>query len=158
MVKEAGKSLKELMAVKRLLQLKGRCTEDIYSDLLMEFNGTPYVWGCATPAASDCSGSICCVLNTLFNTHRRYTAQVLYMRFFTKIEQTEGIKALFFMEKKSGNILHVCGEINSSQFMNVSSIERYKCGTVRTLSELEAMYPDFILLERTLDVGEWCNE
>ena len=56
----------------------GLCDEEIFSNLLGEFNGTPYVWGGGTTEGSDCSGTVCAALNAMTGRERRVTADALY--------------------------------------------------------------------------------
>lgn len=137
------------------LYAEGAGEREQYETLLIIFAGTPYVWGGSTPSGSDCSGSVCCVLNTIYGTKIRVTADTLFRRYFIRRGGYGcGITALFFLDK-DGKAVHVAGSIGDGAFMNVSSREPALCGMARTREEMEILYRDFRMEERSLDTGVW---
>ena len=137
---------------------KNTCSSlrSFYGDLLLEMADVPYVWGGSSTLGSDCSGSLCYALNGVFGTDLRYTADTLYKRFFTRREiYNDSLKAVFFIDREQDKAVHVAGCIGGSFYMNVSSIERGKKGTIRNLKALRDLYPDYSMDLRALDEDAW---
>ena len=136
------------------LRKEGLSSERIFSALLEEFNGTPYVWGGESLDGSDCSGTVCASLNALFRKRIRVTADSLFRHYFTqRPEDYGGIQAAFFLDE-TGTAVHVAGYMGAGLFMNKSSLER-NGGTPRTLADLRAIYSPFLLVRRKLEEKRW---
>ena len=156
--------MRYLRAYAQKLRSEGKSNAEIFMKLLLEFTGTPYVWGGATTEGSDCSGTVCTALNALFERERRVTADELYRRFFThpflelphNLAQSyeQRIHALFFLDE-TGRAVHVAGYIGKGFYMNESSLEPLKCGTRRTYTELRQRYPQLLLVRRHYTEGPW---
>ena len=101
------KAEEELLAYAKTLERQRFTSKEVFQYLLLEFCGTPYVWGKATTEQSDCSGTICACLNALYRTQRRVNADTLYRTCFTRTPvRYEGIQALFFLDN-TGRAVHV---------------------------------------------------
>ena len=136
------------------LKINGFSREEVFKLVLAEFNGTPYIWGGCNCEGSDCSGTVCTSLNALFDKRIRVTADSLFRNYFTKpAEGYEGIQAAFFLNAE-GKAVHVAGYMGDGLFLNESRLET-NGGTGRTLKELKAMYPAFILVRRKLEENRW---
>lgn len=134
---------------------QGLSEKEVFQYMMLEFCGTPYVWGASTTEGSDCSGTVCASLNALYGTDTRTTADMLYRTCFTKAPvQGEGIQAVFFLTKE-GKAVHVCGSAGYGDYMNESSHEENKCGTLRTLGELKQRYAWLTPVVRMLDTEAW---
>ena len=149
------KAEEELLAYAKSLEKQHFTSKEVFQYLLLEFCGTPYVWGAATTEQSDCSGTVCACLNALFRTEKRITADTLYRTYFTKEPlRYEGIQALFFLDGE-GRAVHVCGYAGKGDYLNESSKEENKCGTLRTEAELIAKYYWLTPVRRMLNREEW---
>ena len=136
------------------LRKKGLPNDEIFHSLLAEFNGTPYIWGGSSIDGSDCSGTVCACLNAIFGKRIRVTADSLYKKFFTKeAKGYDGIQAAFFLDE-GGKAVHVSGYMGEGLFLNESRIEK-NGGRPRTLCELKAMYPSFLMVRRKLEEKRW---
>lgn len=136
------------------LRKKGLPNDEIFHRLLAEFNGTPYIWGGSSIDESDCSGTVCACLNAIFGKRIRVTADSLYKKFFTKeAKGYDGIQAAFFLDA-GGKAVHVSGYMGEGLFLNESRIEK-NGGRPRTLYELRAMYPSFLMVQRKLEEKRW---
>jgi hypothetical protein len=148
-------SLEFMEKLRSQLYVEGAGEREQYETLLTIFAGTPYAWGGSTPSGSDCSGSVCCVLNTIYGTKIRVTADTLFRKYFIRRGgYGSGITALFFLDKE-GKAVHVAGSLGDEAFMNVSSREPAECGMARTREEMEILYHDLRMTERSLDTGVW---
>ena len=49
-----------------------------FGSLITEFDGVPYKWGQSSLVSSDCSGTVCYVLNLIYDTCLRFCADELY--------------------------------------------------------------------------------
>lgn len=149
-------SLLHMETIKTMMKNNGFKDAVIYKDLLSCFEGTPYILGEETPASSDCSGSVCCTLNVLYNKNIRVTADDLYKKYFTETDTgDDAICALFFIDR-TGVAVHVAGRMADDFFMNVSSMEPKKCGTIREFCEFKELYPSRWRTElRSLRQGAW---
>ncbi|MBQ7753876.1 MAG: C40 family peptidase [Treponema sp.] len=149
--KEAQKSLENYSD---FLEAQGCGKEEMFHNLLAEFNGTPYVWGDESTESSDCSGTVCASLNALYKKNVRVTADSLYRNYFTSpAEDYDGIQAAFFLNKE-GKAVHVAGYMGRGLFMNESSLEA-NGGTPRTMGELKRMYSSFLFTRRKLKEEQW---
>ena len=138
------------------LMFSGDATDEAVDLINYAFTliGTPYVWGGSSTEGSDCSGAVCASLNALFGKRIRVTADSLFRNFFTKkAEYHDGIQAAFFLDE-SGKAAHVSGYMGEGLFLNESRIEK-NGGTSRTLGELKAMYPSFLMVRRRLEEKKW---
>ena len=143
-----------LCSYARELRAKGLKNEEIFHTLLVEFNGTPYIWGSSSIDGSDCSGTVCASLNAVFGKEIRVTADSLFRNFFNeKADCYDGIQAAFFLNE-SGKAVHVAGYMGEGLFLNESRIEK-NGGTPRTLGELKAMYSPFLMVRRKLGEKAW---
>lgn len=146
---------KELRDYAMQLERQGFTEKEIFQYLLLEFCGTPYVWGGSTTEGSDCSGTVCASLNALYGTTKRTTADMLYRTCFTKEPvRGAGIQAVFFLTTE-GKAVHVCGSAGYGDYMNESSHEENKCGTLRTYTELARMYYWLTPVVRMLNTEAW---
>ena len=137
-----------------MMRKDGCGRDELFHNLLAEFNGTPYVWGGEDTEGSDCSGSVCASLNALFKKNIRVTADTLYKKYFTQEPKDYGgIQAVFFLDS-TGRAVHVCGYMGQGLFMNQSSLEK-NGGTPRTLSDLKRMYSKFLITRRSLREDKW---
>ena len=133
----------------------------IFSLLLQEFCGTPYVWGGSSLNGADCSGAVCACLNALYKASIRVNADTLFKKYFTESFDTpslsssgsEGVAAIFFLNEER-RAIHVVGYMGSGLYMNESSLEK-NGGTVRSLEELLNMYKRFAPVHRLLKSGRW---
>src|SRR5574344_492979 len=149
------KAEEELLAYAKALEGQRFTSKEVFEYLLLEFCGTPYAWGKATTEQSDCSGTVCACLNALYRTERRVNADTLYRTCFTsKPVGYEGIEALFFLDR-TGRAVHVCGYAGNGDYLNESSKETNKCGTLRTEAELIAKYSWLTPVRRVLSKEAW---
>ena len=132
----------------------GFCAADVYKHILMEFYGTPYVWGGSSPQGSDCSGSVCSAMSLATGKNVRVTADVLFRNFFTedaKIFYKERfLYAAFFLDE-NGKAVHVSGW-SLGMFMNVSRSEPGQKGNWRTEAELRRLYPHLLMIKRGMKI------
>jgi cell wall-associated NlpC family hydrolase len=149
------KAEEELLEYAKMLEDQHFTDDEAFQYLLLEFCGTPYVWGKATTEQSDCSGTICACLNALYRTQRRVTADTLYRICFTRTPvRHEGIQALFFLDS-TGRAVHVSGYAGNGDYLNESSKETNKCGTLRTEAELIKKYSWLTPVRRVLSKEAW---
>lgn len=132
----------------------GVCAADVYKHILMEFYGTPYVWGGSSPQGSDCSGSVCAAMSLATGKNVRVTADVLYRRYFTEEVtnscQENTLCAMFFLDG-SGRAVHVAG-LCEGMYMNVSRCEPNGAGNFRTAAELMRLYPHLTMKNRGMSI------
>ena len=138
-----------LMKCAQILRGEGCMPSGIFRGLLKEFCGVPYVWGGDSLDGCDCSGSVCCALTFAYGKEIRTTAHILYRQYFTAPPEPRGTEAVFFIDR-TGHAVHVAGCAGEDLFMNESSAEYRKCGTLRNERELRAMYPQFTMVRRSL--------
>ncbi len=137
----------------------GETEKDILRELLSMYIGVEYFWsGSSVENGADCSGTCCSVLNAIYGTHIRVTADSLYRNFFTRDDKghADAIKAAFFINE-DGKAVHVATHMGDGKYLNMSSIEDGKCAHVRTLMELRHMYSTFRMEVRVLDLKKWLN-
>ena len=134
----------------RRLREEGCTAGEIFRTLLVEFCGTPYVWGGSSLDGCDCSGSVCAALSCAFRKELRVTAHDLYRDYFTREAGSGGIEALFFLDRE-GHAVHVAACAGNGRYMNESSAEINRCGTLRCAAEMKVLYPRFTMVRRALD-------
>ena len=132
----------------------GFSAADVYTYILMEFYGTPYVWGGSSPQGSDCSGSVCSAMSLATRKNIRVTADTLFKDFFTediKIFNKESfLYAAFFLDENE-KAVHVSGW-SLGMFMNVSRREPGQKGNWRTEAELRRLYPHLLMIKRGMKI------
>lgn len=132
----------------------GFSRKEVFEHILMEFDGTSYVWGAQSPKGSDCSGSVCTALSLATGKPVRVTANTLYRDFFTEdaADLSDGnlLYAAFFLDKK-GKAVHVAGWCGG-KYMNVSSREPNESGNFRTGAELMRLYPHLKMRKRGMRI------
>ena len=132
----------------------GFSVADVYTHILMEFYGTPYVWGGSSPQGSDCSGSVCAAMSLATGKNVRVTADELYRRYFTEdvtnSRRESTLCAASFLDG-SGRAVHVAG-LCEGMYMNVSRFEPNKAGNFRTAAELRRLYPHLLMLKRGMKI------
>ncbi|MCR5290244.1 MAG: hypothetical protein K6E51_09660 [Treponema sp.] len=149
------KRMQAYIQTARSLQEELARPKDQYAMLLPHFVDTPYRHGEESIDVSDCSGSVCAVLNTVYNRQIRVRADDLYKYYFTKplYKDTDDIAAVFFVDTQD-KAVHVAGRICANEYMNVSSVEKAG-GRIRTLESLLYMYSDYKPVLRILQDGIW---
>ena len=132
----------------------GFSAAEVYTHILMEFYGTPYVWGGSSPQGSNCSGSVCSAMSLATGKNVRVTADVLFKNFFTedaKIFYKERfLYAAFFLDENE-KAVHVSGW-SLGMFMNVSRREPEQRGNWRTEAELRRLYPHLLMQKRGMRI------
>jgi len=145
----------ELVEYALRLEHAGAGEKERFFALLQEFTGTPYVKGGTSIDYADCSGTVCAALNALLHKDIRTTAHGLYTSVFTKpFRQQDSIHAVFFLNSEH-RAVHVAGYIGEGLYLNESSDEPNKCGTVRTLAQLRRLYPSFLMVRGELRRDAW---
>lgn len=132
----------------------GFSAADVYTHILMEYYGTPYIYGGQSPDGSDCSGSVCSAMSLATGKNVRVTADELYRRYFTEdvtnSRRESTLCAAFFLDK-SGRAVHVAG-LCEGMYMNVSRFEPNKAGNFRTAAELRRLYPHLTMKNRGMRI------
>jgi len=132
----------------------GFSQKKVYEHILMEFYGTPYIYGRQSPDGSDCSGSVCSAMSLATGKNVRVTADTLFKDFFTedvKIFNKESfLYAAFFLDE-NGKAVHVSGW-SLGMFMNVSRREPGQKGNWRTEAELRRLYPHLLMIKRGMKI------
>lgn len=148
------KDFKRLSEYAGELFAAGFTRKEVYEHILMEFDGTPYVWGGQSPMGSDCSGSVCTAMSLAAGKAVRVTADGLFREFFTKVAADFSDKtllyAVFFLDEK-GKAVHVAGWCGG-KYMNVSSREPNKSGSFRTGTELMRLYSHLTMIKRGMRI------
>jgi murein DD-endopeptidase len=100
-------------------QFEGMTEQDKFIYFLLLQLGSPYGWGKENPEASDCSGAVCLALYAATGLLIRTTADDLYRRVFTKVNpRPTDIRAVFFVEGKTGRAIHTAGLVDDSTVLN----------------------------------------
>lgn len=148
------KNFSELSEYAEELFAAGFTRKEVYEHILMEFDGTPYVWGTQSPKESDCSGSVCTAMSLATGRAVRTTADGLYKEFFTEdaadLSDGKFLYAAFFLDKH-GRAVHVAGWCDG-KYMNVSRCEQNETGNFRTGAELMRLYPHLKMVKRGMRI------
>jgi murein DD-endopeptidase len=104
--------------------------------LLLQY-GSPYAWGKENPEGSDCSGAVCMALYAATGLLVRVTADDLYRRVFTQVKpKTTDIRAAFFVEGKSGKVIHTAGLVDDGVILN----SQEPVARIRSLERVSAWF------------------
>jgi murein DD-endopeptidase len=104
--------------------------------LLLQY-GSPYRWGEENPEGSDCSGAVCMALCAATGLLVRTTAEDLYRRVFRVVKPTgKMIRAAFFVEGKSGKVIHTAGLLGDGVVLN----SQEGGARVRSLEDISAWF------------------
>ena len=125
------KNFEQLREFAEELFQNGFSAADVYTHILMEFYGTPYVWGGSSPQGSDCSGSVCAALSLATGKNVRVTADVLFKNFFTEdikiFNKERFLYAAFFLDENGITNPILNSLLKEDQIGNINNYPEYLC-------------------------------